>query len=142
MSRGRILALDWGKRRIGLAATDELGLTIQGLPTLVRTNRAEDLELLENLIRERSVQRIVVGKPLQTDGSTGKSANLAEQFGRSLANRAGLRVEFVDERLTSHEARQRLAQTGTRRPNKADVDRMSAILILEDYLSQTEAAEG
>jgi putative Holliday junction resolvase len=133
--RGRILALDLGKRRIGLAVSDELWLTAQGLPTLERTNKAEDLEALTRLIREREVSLVVVGQPLHMSGSEGRGANHAAQFARTLGTHAKVDVRLWDERLTTVEARRVLKQSGvSRQKQKAAVDRLSAVLILQSYL--------
>ena len=140
-SAGRILAIDWGRNRIGLAVSDELGLTVRGLPTLVRKNRATDLAALERLVAENEVGLLVVGAPLHLDGTAGKSVGQAEQFGRTLAKRCRLPLELWDERLTSFEAENLLRERGGRR-EKADVDRLSAALILESFLAARTRAEG
>ncbi|MEX2299331.1 MAG: Holliday junction resolvase RuvX [Bryobacterales bacterium] len=132
---GRVLALDLGKRRIGLAVSDELGITAQGLPTLQRTNKAEDLEALRRLIHDKSVALVVVGQPLHMSGTEGRQANFAGQFARTLAAHAQVEVRLWDERLTSVEAGRILNQTGMSRKKKnAAVDRLSAVLILQNYL--------
>lgn len=133
----RILAIDWGKRRIGLAVCDELGLTVRGLPTLVRTHQDADLDVLARTVQSENAGALVVGRPLNMDGSSGKSAAAAERFGALLAERFDLPLDFVDERLTSREAEARLRESG-RRPTKADVDRVSAEIILETYLAMRE----
>ena len=130
----RILGIDWGKRRLGLAVCDELGITVRGLPTLVRTQREADLQALEAIAQAERIGLLVVGRPLTLDGAKGKSAVLAEQFGRTLASRLNLEVAFHDERLTSREAESRLRDSG-RTPTKGEIDRVSAELILESYLS-------
>lgn len=135
-SIGRILAIDWGRRRIGLALSDELGLTVRGLPTLERKNKATDLEAIERIVSENDVRLLVVGAPLHLDGSAGKSVGQAEQFGRTVAKRCRVPLELFDERLTSVEAESRLRERGGRRRSKADVDRVAAALILEGYLAQ------
>jgi putative Holliday junction resolvase len=127
-----ILALDWGERRIGLAVTDQLGIAAHGLPTLVRKNRAKDLEALDALMAKRSVKTLLVGRPLHMDGSEGRSTRLAEQFGRTLAKRTGLRLILRDERLTSLEGRSRIGARG-------DVDQAAAVILLEGYLRELEA---
>ncbi len=137
--RGKILAIDWGKRRIGLAVCDELGITVRGLPTLERTNRAADLTALEQVAARENIEALVVGRPLHMDGTPGKSTALAEQFGRTLAKLLGLNAIFHDERLTSHEAEARLRAAG-KRPTKPEIDRVSAELILESYLLSLEEA--
>jgi putative Holliday junction resolvase len=132
---GRVLALDLGKRRIGLAVSDELGLTAQGLPTLERTNKAQDLEVLARLIREKNAALVVVGHPLHLSGAEGRQANWAAQFARTLAMHAEVEVRLWDERLTSVEAGRILSQSGMSRKKKsAAVDRLSAVLILQSYL--------
>lgn len=132
---GRVLALDLGKRRIGLAVSDELGLTAQGLPTLQRTNKARDLEALNQLIRDRSVALVVVGQPLHMSGTEGRQANYAAQFARTLGALTRVEVRLWDERLTTVEAGRVLRQSGvSRQKQKAAVDRLSAVLILQSYL--------
>lgn len=137
---GRILAVDWGKRRVGLAVCDELGVTVRGLKTLVRTNREGDLEALEKTAVEEEVHQLVVGRPLALDGSVGSAARQAEQFGRTLAKRLGVPMELHDERLTSREAEAILRQRGGRY-GKAEIDRLAAVLILRSYLAAREGQE-
>jgi putative Holliday junction resolvase len=132
---GRVLALDFGKRRIGLAVSDELGITAQGLPTLQRTNKAQDLEALGRLIRERGVALVVMGQPLHMSGTEGRQANYAAQFARTLEAHAQVEVRLWDERLTTVEANRVLKQSGvSREKQRAAVDRLSAVLILQSYL--------
>ncbi len=126
------MALDWGARRIGIAVSDELGVSSNGLPTLQRTNIDSDLRALAETIRSRRIEKVVVGRPLHMDGSAGKSANLAERFARRLAKRAAIDVVLWDERLTSWEAESFLPP---RRRSKGRVDRAAAILLLESYLA-------
>jgi putative Holliday junction resolvase len=132
---GRVLALDLGKRRIGLAVSDELGLTAQGLPTLQRTNKAQDLETLRRLIRDKGVALVVVGQPLHMSGTQGRQANHAAQFARTLQANAQVEVRLWDERLTTVEAGRVLKESGmSRQKQKAAIDRLSAVLILQSYL--------
>ena len=128
-----ILAVDWGERRIGLAATDALGIAPHSLPTLIRKNRAKDLTALDALIAERSVKTLLVGRPLHMDGAEGRSTRLAEQFGRTLSKRSGRPLILRDERLTSVEGERR---GGTR----GDIDQAAALILLESYLTELEAA--
>ncbi len=128
------MALDWGTRRIGVAVTDELGIAAHGLPTLVRRNIQSDLDNLADLIREREIHTVVVGKPLHIDGAASRSSDQATRFARRLAKHAGIRVEMRDERLTSWESRQRL---GPRSRGRGDTDRMAAVLLLEGYLAES-----
>jgi putative pre-16S rRNA nuclease len=142
---GRVLALDLGKRRIGLALSDELGLTAQGLPTLQRTNKAQDFAALRQLIRDKGVALVVVGQPLHMSGTEGRQANHAAQFARTLQTQAQVEVRLWDERLTSVEAGRVLKQSGvSRQKQRAAVDRLSAVLILQSYLDYLagQAAQG
>ena len=127
----RILAIDWGKKRIGLAICDELRVSVQGLPTLVRKNRATDLDVLCELINEREVGVLLVGEPSSQLGSTSQ----AEQFGRTLAKRTKLDLIMWDEQLTSFEADSILKETGVRRIAKGETDRGAAAVILLSYLN-------
>ena len=102
----RVLALDYGRRRIGLAASDALGLTAQPLGTLERTNRRDDLRRLREIVRRHDVRRIVVGHPLRLDGTPGEMAAEAARFAARIEKQLGLPVELVDERLSSWEAEQ------------------------------------
>ena len=132
---GRILALDFGRRRIGLALSDELGITAQGLPTQVRKNRKADIEALAQLVRDRQVARIVVGNPLHMSGDESRLSQEASSFADSLAHRCGIEVTLWDERLTTREASRVLRESGISvEKRKQAVDRLSAVLILQSYL--------
>lgn len=100
----RILALDYGRARIGLAIADAETALAQPLATLDRINRNEDMRRLRELVREHGVKQIVVGLPLRLDGSRGEMAEEAARFGERVRKQLGLPVEMVDERLTSWEA--------------------------------------
>lgn len=135
MNQGRVLALDLGKRRIGLALSDELGVTAQGLETLQRTNIREDLARLKQIIEEHRVTRILIGNPLHMSGQEGRQAEHARDFGARLASATGLPVEFWDERLTTVEAQRVLRQSGISIEKRAKaVDRLAAVILLESYL--------
>lgn len=139
---GRVLALDLGKKRIGLAVSDELGITAQGLPTLERTNIREDLAALTNLISEKNVIEIVIGKPLHMSGREGRQVEHAREFGDRLQQHCGVQVAYWDERLTSVEANRVLRGSGIGLDKrKGAVDRLSAVLILESYLDAGRSAE-
>ena len=111
-SAGRILAIDLGERRAGLALSDPLGLTAQGLPTAERRNKREDLNFLRGLARRHEVSLIVVGNPLNMDGSEGPQARKARAFAAEIAERLGIAVVLWDERLTSVEAHAMLDESG------------------------------
>src|SRR5271166_357292 len=97
----RIMAIDYGARRIGLAVTDELGMTAQGLPTLHRTNKRNDFDQLRRTIKQHAIGEIVVGLPLRMSGETGTQSEKVEEFAEELRKRFKLPVHLFDERLTS-----------------------------------------
>ncbi|MGH9492407.1 MAG: Holliday junction resolvase RuvX [Terriglobales bacterium] len=132
---GRILALDVGARTIGLAVSDPLGITAQGLDTLRRTNKRSHLAHLASLLREYQVAEIVVGYPLKMSGQPGAQAEKVSAFAEELRRRFGLPVHLWDERLTSAEANRVLRQSeiSIRRRGLA-VDRLAAVLILQNFL--------
>jgi putative pre-16S rRNA nuclease len=135
MSHGRVLALDLGKRRIGLALSDELGITAQGLETLQRSNIREDLARLAQLASEKNVALILVGNPLHMSGHEGRQAEYARDFGERLREATGLPIEYRDERLTTVEAQRVLRQSGISIQKRAKaVDRLAAVILLESYL--------
>jgi len=132
---GRILALDYGRSRIGLAVSDELGLTAQGLETLERKNIREDLARLAALAQDRAVSLILMGDPMRLSGQAGSHAEEVRRFGRRLEQRTGIPVCFWDERLTTVEANRLLRQAGADRSKRRQaVDRISAVLLLQSYL--------
>ena len=132
---GRILAIDYGRRRLGLAVSDELGMLARPLPTIERTNRRNDMEKLFRIKESNDVTRIVIGLPLRMDGTPGAMAEEARAFGARVGKALGLPVELVDERLTSWEAAegsQPVASSG--RKNRGEIDQRAAVLILEEHL--------
>ena len=134
-SHCRILALDLGKKRIGLAISDPLGITAQGLPNINRINKRTDLEVLERLIREREVGAILMGNPINMRGSEGRQSAWVQEFAEAIRTRLGLPVTLWDERLTSVEAGRVLRQSGVSIEKRAAaVDRLSAVILLQSYL--------
>lgn len=134
---GRILALDVGARRIGLALSDELGWTAQGLPTLVRKNVRTDLDALAEIIRRHGVKLVIAGNPLHMSGSESAGSERVAKFAEQLRRRAGVEVRMVDERLTTRQASRVLRESGISIEKRARaVDRLSAVLLLESYLDQ------
>ena len=131
----RILALDLGKRRIGLAISDPLGITAQGLPNLVRTTKRADLALLQQLIREREVGLVLLGNPIGMRGTEGRQSGWVREFGEAIEKYTGLPVKLWDERLTSVEAGRVLRSSGISIEKRAAaVDRLSAVILLQSYL--------
>lgn len=130
----RILALDVGTRRIGLAVTDALGLTAQGLPTLTRRNKREDFAALRRVIRKHEVTEIVVGHPLRLSGEASAQTDKVVAFVDELRTHFPGPIHMWDERLTSAEANRLLDEAGrTRLERKGIVDQMAAILILQAF---------
>jgi putative Holliday junction resolvase len=131
----RVLGLDVGARRIGVAISDPLGITAQGLETLHRKNKKYDLQFLNRIIREYDVQEIVVGLPLRMSGAEGIQAGKIQEFAEDLRKRFKIPVHLWDERLTSAEANRLLRETdlSIEKRGKA-VDRMAAILILQGWM--------
>jgi putative holliday junction resolvase len=133
--RHRVLGMDVGARRIGLAVSDPLGITAQGIETLERRNKRTDFAILERVIRRYEVGEIVVGYPLRMSGSTGNQSEKMAAFAEELRRKFALPVHLWDERLTTAEAHRILDQTGmsTRRRGEV-VDQMAAVLILQSFL--------
>ena len=132
---GRILALDVGKKRIGLAVSDGLGITAQGLPTLHRTRIRDDLDYLDAVCREYEVQLLLVGQPLHMSGSESRQGAYTKEFAERLAERTGLPVKHLDERLTTVQAERVLRESGISIEKRAKaVDRLAAVLLLQSFL--------
>jgi putative Holliday junction resolvase len=135
MQNGRVLALDLGKRRIGLALSDELGITAQGLETFVRSNIREDLARLAELVSQKNVALILMGNPLHMSGRESRQTEYTREFAARLQAATGLPIEFRDERLTTVEAERVLRQSGISIQKRAKaVDRLAAVILLESYL--------
>ncbi len=132
---GRILALDFGRKRIGLAISDELGITAQGLETLERRGRREDIESLRHLAAERGVSLFLIGDPLHMSGDPSRQGDYTREFAAELERKTGLAVEFRDERWTSREAERTIRGAGLmNRARKATIDKLSAVILLQGYL--------
>ena len=136
--KGRILALDLGKKRIGLALSDPLGITAQGLPTFQRTNIREDLAALAALIEKHEVTLLLMGQPLHMSGDESRQSEYTRDFAARLGERTGIEVRFWDERLTSVEAERVLKQSGISIEKRARaVDRLAAVILLGSYLDRS-----
>lgn len=131
----RVLAIDFGLRRIGLAVSDALGITAQGLPTLQRTAIRKDIEHIRSVAEEYSVQKIIIGNPIGHAGKATAMSRYAEAFGKKLQGRIECPVELWDERLTSVEANRMLKSAGLSiNKRQQAVDRVAAVLLLQNYL--------
>jgi len=132
---GRILAVDPGRVRVGLAVSDPSGTVAQGLPSLQSRGRAQDAEAIGAIVRERGIVEIVVGCRLDMTGGESPMSAFARSFAEALGERAGVPVRLWDERLTSAQAERTLLEVGARRRTRREQrDRIAAVLILQGYL--------
>jgi putative Holliday junction resolvase len=132
---GRILAIDYGSRRMGLAVSDPLGITSQGIETLQRKNKRNDFSRLGQVIRKYDVREIVLGNPLRMSGAEGIQSEKVAGFAEELRQKFNLPVHLWDERLTSAEANRLLRESDLSIQKRAQaVDRMAAVLILQSFL--------
>ncbi len=138
---GRVLALDVGSKTIGLAVSDALGITAQGLETIRRRNKRADFATLEHVLRQHDVREIVVGYPLRMSGSAGTQSERMMAFAEELRRRFELPVHLWDERLTSAQANRLLRETNMSIRRRAQVvDRLAAVLILQSFLDHRSAS--
>ncbi|MDH3198375.1 MAG: Holliday junction resolvase RuvX [Candidatus Krumholzibacteria bacterium] len=137
--RPRILGIDPGARRVGLAVSDPLGITAQGLETFDRRRDGDLFARLAELIAGYEVAEVVVGHPLSLSGRPGAAAQAAAALAREIERRLGVRVVLWDERLSTAEAERTLAGT---RARKGAADRVAAVIILQGYLDRQRASGG
>ncbi len=137
----KILAVDWGRSTLGLAVSDDLGVTAQGLTSLPRVNESEDVETIGAYVRELGVEAVVVGLPKNMDGSLGPSAEAAQTFAQVLHRRLNIPVHLWDERLTTLAAERTLISAGMRRrARRSVVNQVAATMILQGFLDRRRAA--
>ena len=130
------MALDLGRKRIGMALSDPLHLSAQGLPTLQRINLRTDLDAIDQLASEHEVELILMGFPLHMDGREGRQTEYTRDFAERLTARTGRAVRFWDERMTSIEAERVLKSSGISIAKRAKaVDKLAAQILLESYLN-------
>ncbi|MDO4614086.1 MAG: Holliday junction resolvase RuvX [Lachnospiraceae bacterium] len=138
-SKKRILGLDFGSKTVGVAVTDALGITVQGVETIWREKEnhlRRTLRRIGELVDEFGITAIVLGYPLNMDDSIGDRAQKTLEFKKELEKRFEIPVFLSDERLTTLEAEEILAESGVRREDyKKYVDKIAAVLILEGYLN-------
>jgi putative holliday junction resolvase len=131
----RVLALDVGSKRIGVAVTDPLGITAQGLDTIERQNKRRDYEALGEVLAKYEVREVVVGLPLRLSGAEGTQSEKMRRFADDLRDHFGVTVHLWDERWTSTEANRLLRETDLSIKKRGQaVDRMAAILILQSWM--------
>jgi len=137
----RVLGIDYGKRRIGLAVSDPDGVIARGLPTLKNEGEAEALAAIRRLVEEHDAAEIVVGLPRNMDDSLGPQARETMRFAESL-KLLGRKIHLVDERLTTAQARRAMAEAGlSRRRQQRHVDRAAAQLILQIFLDSSRKTQ-
>ena len=134
----RIMGLDYGTKTVGVAISDDMMITAQPVETIVR-ERANKLrktyQRIEELISQNDVEKIVIGKPLNMNGTEGEMVQLMREFSQELSRRTGLEIIEVDERLTTSEADRILKETGVAiSGRKEHIDKMAAAIILQTYL--------
>lgn len=134
----RKMGIDYGEVRIGVAFSDLLGIIATGYETYVRKNLDADLQHFKDLVVSQQVDKIIIGLPLNMDGTEGDRALATRQFGDQLLSVIeNVEIEYLDERLTSVTAEEILIEAGMRREKRKEViDKLSATLILQDYLDR------
>jgi putative Holliday junction resolvase len=131
----RVLALDLGKRRIGVAVSDELGVTAQGMETIRCANKRADLAAIAKIARDKGAGLILIGNPLNMSGEVGAQAEWVHEFAVRIGEYTGVEVKLWDERLTSAEANRFLREGGFSADRQSGtVDRMAATILLQSYL--------
>ena len=131
----RVLAVDYGERRTGVAVSDEIGITAQGLETIEVKDESEILLRIAQVAKETGAGTIVVGLPLNMDGTESEKSRKVREFGALLAEETSLPVVFRDERMTSKQAQRVMHELNKKtQNNKPMIDRISATLILQEYL--------
>lgn len=132
----KLLGIDYGEKRIGLSCGDELGLA-SPLPAAVEPAKAHRLDHIGRVIRERGITELVIGHPLNMDGTSGFKAKEVEKFVTTLTERFGLPVHLVDERLTSYDVETQLKEKKKKVSRSSGVvDSLAATLILQDFLDR------
>jgi len=137
----RIVGLDVGERRIGVAVADERARVALPVAVIERRELPADLDAIARLVQEQGAEAVVIGLPISLNGSLGPQAQAVEAFGRKLSARLPLPIEYWDERLSTVEAQRRLASAGHRGPKaKARRDALAAAIILQGYLDRQAQA--
>ena len=135
----KVLGIDYGSARIGLAISDDLGITARPLTVVKRKDPERDLDVLENEIRENRVELLVLGLPLRLDGSRGIQCEKVEKFAQALRSRFGLQVVLQDETLSTWEAEEILISAGIKgKDRRKIVDKIAAGIILQSYLNSLQ----
>lgn len=133
--KGRMLAIDPGLKRVGLAVSDPLGMTAQGIETFETGKGKELLDFVGELVAEYGIAKVVVGLPLSMQGKDIEGSARSRALAAEIGERYGLEVVLMDERMSSLEA-ERVLKSGDRRFEKGDIDRLSAVLLLQSHLDE------
>lgn len=143
MNCSRKMAIDYGDKRIGLAMTDLLGILVSPYKVLESLNPEKNADIISKIIESENVELIIIGLPLNMDGSVGSRAEKTKQFGKLLAEKTKAKIVFHDERLTSLEADERLKNSGIKdyKKRKEKLDMVAAAIILEDYLKKPDVTK-
>ena len=131
----RILAIDYGRKRIGLAISDPLGMMAHSLETLHSRSLRKDLAHLQGIIQDKDVHLLVVGNPIHMNGTASEMSVEAEAFAARLSEHSGVPYRMWDERMTSQEAGHMLRETGRKAQRDGGVDRLAAQIILDSFLA-------
>lgn len=133
----RVLCLDIGDVRIGVAVSDPLGISTNGIETHRSEGQERDVLYFSEMAKNRACERIVLGLPLNMDGTEGDRAEKVRAFGTALETAAGIPVDYEDERLTTVEAEEMLIEAGlSRQERRKIIDKVAAEIILRDYLNK------
>ena len=133
---GRILGIDYGEKRVGLAITDPMAITARGFETLINKDRKQLLTALVDIINSNEIKKIVIGIPHSLDGSVGPMAERVKKFGEELSTKTDVEIDEWPEEFSSEDAKTELRKLGVDfRKDKGKVDRMAAALILRSYLN-------
>lgn len=142
MQYSRIMGIDYGDKRIGIALTDLMQVIASPFEVYKTVNSNADIEHLQKIIEEQEVETVVIGLPLNMDGSEGERARKTRLFGSNIADKSNVNIVFQDERLTSFEADNILSDAKVRTDKRKDlIDKLSACLILESYLNERSKNE-
>jgi putative Holliday junction resolvase len=133
---GRIMGVDFGESRIGIALSDPLGIMATPLTIITRTDEAKDIDTIADIIHENRVGRLVMGLPLSMDGSLGRQAEKVRDFAAELGKKTDIPIEFQDERLSTVAAKN-LMREAKKTDRKTRYDAAAAALILQGYLDGT-----
>lgn len=132
---GRILGIDYGDKRLGFAISDELEIVATPLAVYTRKKKGDDVTAVLRMCRERNIERIVVGHPLNMDGSSGPAVQKVDDFAARLREQTDIEIEFWDERMSTMSAERVLIEGDMRRERRKQViDKLAAQIILQNYL--------